>query len=504
MDYQQPARRGTPAPEAITDRESGVSYPVRQLTHSLAGRMNAQNACRIVIGLIYLRNKARTPSLDTRTGHDTWAIHEKPSWNWLLAQAQKPQPLGPQVRLCLSAWLPQVLGADDADAVRDFMPRLHGTVDQQLRDLVRAIDQVDRVGDLLEQCLQDLSAAQAKGGHYFTPRDIVRLMVEAVAPQDGQHVFDPVCGSAGLLAEAERHVRERTGLQPNLTLTGRDLHADTLQIARLNLAARGVQADLGMPMDSLATPTSETYDIVVSNPPFNMTPWATRPPHMHDPRWLDGSAPPRDNANFAWILHIAHALAPQGRAAILMADGAATGARPGEQSLRERLVRHDLIECVVALPPGLFPHVKIPCCLWLLNRDKSPHRGWGSADRRGDVLFVNARRTAELVPGTRRWRLAADGTKEILRTLAAWRGVEPTGLDAGGRYQDEPGWCVSLKAEEIAKGGYGLLPVVHASEWADEHTAADERVEELKWELYDKFEEAHALERDLRRILDEL
>jgi type I restriction enzyme M protein len=481
-----------------TETRSIASLRVRQLMRNLSTRLNTQDGCRIAIGLIYLRNTARAQPADI------WGRSEKPSWSWLVAQTGKSNTLGPDLRWCLSEWLPRGLGPDSTDVGEDFVPRLPPTVDGLLRELVRAVDEVDRVGDLLEQCLEDLSAAQAKGGHYFTPRDIVRLMVTAAAPQGGQRVFDPVCGSAGLLVDADRHVREQTGLQPNLALTGRDLHAGTLQIAQMNLAARGLRADLGVPVDSLAQPSSATYDIVLANPPFNMTPWYDGTPGVGDPRWSDSPPPPRDNANFAWILHVAHALAPQGRAALLMADGAATGARRGEQRIRERLVRDDLVECVVALPPGLFPHTRISSCLWLLNRDKSPHRGWGNTDRRGDVLFIDATSSYESVSGTRQRRLAADGVGRILRTLAAWRGAASPVADAGADYADVPDWCVSRSAEEIGGPEYGLLPTVHASAHGDEGTTALQRVDELKWKLYADFEEAHALERDLRLILDEL
>ncbi|MGC9499862.1 N-6 DNA methylase [Streptomyces sp. WG7] len=501
---QQPVRSATPALGVPPAGGSGMSFRVRRLVKSLAVRMNTQNACRIVLGLIYVRNKAQEGFPRAGEGHgEGRGSGELPSWRWLVDQAAKPSPLGPHVWRCVSTWLAPVLRTENGDTDQNFVPSLPPTVDDHLRTLVTEIDQADRVVELLEQCLEELSAAQARGGHYFTPRDIVSLMVEAVAPQNGHRVLDPVCGSAGLLADAERYVRERTGLQPNLLLTGRDLRADTLQIARLNLAARGIGADVGPPTDSLAQPTSDSYDIVMANPPFNLSDWSAAPPRGDDPRWT-GTVPPRDNANHAWILHIAHALAPQGRASVLMADGAATGLRPSEQRIRERLVREDLVECVVALPPGLFPHVRISCCLWLLNRDKSPHRGWGAADRRKQILFVNARTAYETMSGSRQRRLAADGVGRVLRTLSAWRGAPTMQGEAPARYENDPGWCTSLSTAEVADAGYVLLPVVHALEPADEHTAARERVEELKWDLYGKFEKSHALERDLRRLLDEL
>ncbi|MFF8778043.1 class I SAM-dependent DNA methyltransferase [Streptomyces sp. NPDC015140] len=465
--------------------------------------MSTQSACRVALGLIYVRNQAQNGFSRAEENQGEGGAGERPPWSWLVAQAAKSSPLGPHVRRCVRAWLVPAFGTEGWEAVQDFVPHLPPTVDEQLRALVTEIDRADRVVELLEQCLDDLSAAQARGGHYFTSRDLVRLMVEAVAPQNGDRVLDPVCGSAGLLAEAERYVRERTGLQPNLMLTGRDLHADTLQIARLNLAARGIRADLGAPTDSLSRPVDDPYDIVMANPPFNLSDWSVDRPLGDDPRWA-GTVPPRDNANHAWMLHIAHALGPQGRASVLMADGAATGLRPSEQRIRERLVREDLVECVIALPPGLFPHVRIPCCLWLLNRDKSPHRGWGSADRRKEVLFVNARSAYEITSGSRQRRLAADGADRILRTLAAWRGAPTEQGGTTARYEDESGWCTSMSTAAVATAGYVLLPVTHALEPADEHVAARERVEELKWELYDKFEESYALEQDLRRILDGL
>ncbi|MFI0729758.1 N-6 DNA methylase [Streptomyces sp. NPDC021225] len=460
--------------------------------------MNAQDACRVVVGLIYLRWAARD--------HHA-AVSRRPSWTWLVAQtADRSTPVGPRVRSCLSQWLPRGLGLEDADEDPGLVPRLPATVEDQLRRLIVAIDRAEKPAGLLDQCLADLSAAQAQGGHYFTPGDIVRLMVAAAVPQDGNRVLDPVCGSAGLLIEAVRQVREQIGfLDAKLSLTGQDLHAGTLQIAQMNLAAHGVTATLEPPMDSLERPAHASYDIVLANPPFNVSAWGPDPLPESDPRWPEEAAPPRDKANFAWLLHIAHALAPQGRAAVLMADGAATGVRPIERRIREHLVGSDLVECVVALPPGLFTHTKISCCVWLLNRDKSPHRGWGQRDRRGQVLFIHAREAYELVGKSRQRRLAPDGVEKILRTLAAWRG---TAADSGGReadYEDEPGWCRSSSAQEIADREHDLLPTSYAgAEAVEEGVAARLQVERLTRELYAKFDEAHVLERDLRRALDSL
>ncbi|MFC7326236.1 N-6 DNA methylase [Marinactinospora rubrisoli] len=383
------------------------------------------------------------------------------------------------------------------------MPQLPNTVDRVLRELIREIDQADDLGDLLEQCLQELSAKQARGGQYFTPRDLVRLMVAAADPQNGQRMHDPVCGSAGLLIEAERYVRERTGRHSNLVLTGRDLHAETLQIAQMNLTTHGIEADLDLPADSLAQPTGQTYDIVLANPPFNMGPWSADLPAWNDPRWLDGTPPPRDNGNFAWILHVAHSLAPGGRAVVLMADGAASSAREVERRIREQLVRRGLIECVIALPPGLFSHTRAACCLWLLSRGYDPHWSWEETDERSTVLFIDARMAAEKVAGTAQRRLAPDRTEKILGTLAAWRGTTLAADRAETRYHDEPGWCSSRSLKDIADHEWDLLPHTYVSERPERDMATHQRVEKLTRELFRQFDEAHTLERRLRSILDE-
>ncbi|MEO3826044.1 N-6 DNA methylase [Actinomadura sp. B10D3] len=450
-----------------------IRIPVRDLGNLL----EFHDACRVVAGLVILRDQARySPQSDQHS-----------LWNWLLAQADKPrQQMGLSVRECL-------LRYQDEEG-RGFVPRLPPTADDALRRLVKAIHRVGRLDDCLDQCLQDLSEAKAKSGDYFTRNDVVRLMVAAADPQEGQRVLDPVCGSGGLLIGAYRHVSDRTGRPSNLELTGQDVHASALYVARMNLAARGIHARVPPPVDSLARPAESSYDIVLANPPFNGS-WRAEP-RTDDPRWSDEAAPPQDNANLAWILHIVHALAPRGRAAILMAEGAATGARHVEQRVRGRLVQDDVVECVVALPPGLFAHSRAPCCLWLLNADKGPCDEWRSSDRRGKVLFINARKAYEQAPRRKR-RLSPEGVEQVLRTLGAWREVD-------GQYRDEAGQCRSVTAEEITDQRYDLQPPRYTGELGIGDAPEQRQIDELTAELRDRFQESRVLEADLLRVLDEL
>jgi type I restriction enzyme M protein len=378
--------------------------------------------------------------------------------------------------------------------------------DGPLRGLILAIGSVQHVGTLLDQCLNDLSAEQARGSNYFTPGDMARLIVGAAAPQDGHSVLDPVCGSGGLLVESHRYVRERIGLNPTISLQGRDQHAHTSQVARMNLAVRGIEARVFPPGNSLEMPEPDQHDIILANLPFNQHDWAPERQATAqdwrisaDPRWPE-EPPSRGSANSAWILHIKHALAPQGRAAFLMADSVAKSPQPATRRLRERLLKADLVECVIALPPRVFGHTEATACLWVLNQDKSPRPGWGSVDRRGQVLFINARRAFEPVPKSRARRLGDKHTESILTTLTAWRGIAQDRATSMS-YRDEPGWSRSCPTKEISRRKYNLMPTSYAVEPTGPERDTRSRIDQLKRELVEKLDQLHDLE---SRLLDAL
>ncbi|MBZ3906909.1 N-6 DNA methylase [Streptomyces scabiei] len=382
-----------------------------------------------------------------------------------------------------------------------------------LHALVQAIGSIQRVGPLLDQCLRDLSAEQAEGSHYFTPDDMARLMVGAAVPRDRHRVLDPVCGSGGLLVESHRYVRESVGLDPTMSLQGKEQHAPTSQVARMNLAVRGITAHVFPPGDSLAEPEPELHDIILANLPFNQRDWAPEDnteqgarrspsPIPVDPRWPE-EPPSRGSADSAWIQHITHAMAPAGRAVFLMADRVANSRQPVTRRLRERLLRDDLVECVIALPPRVFGHTKAPACLWVLNKDKGARPGWGVRDRRRQVLFINARRAFEPVPNSRARRLGEKNTASVLTTLAAWRGLSDNGA-AASPYNDEVGWSRSCSTKEIADREASLMPTSYAVEPPGPERDTRSRVEQLKLELTDQFEQMRALELRLLDALEEI
>ncbi len=496
------ALEGHAQAEAASSLDEVLATVRRHRTH-LSRLMNAHDATRLVLGLLYLSRIAHTAP-------DTGV----PTWSWLLNQ---PAGRGPGIRAavseCLSHWLP---AADEQGAdvgTRNLMPVPPAGSEGTLHALVQAIGSTQRVGSLLDQCLRDLSTDQAEGGHYFTPGDMARLMVGAAVPRDGHSVLDPVCGSGGLLVESHRHVRERVGLHPAMSLQGKEQHAHTSQVALMNFAVRGITAHVFPPGDSLAEPEPHPHDIILANLPFNQRDWAPEDktgqssrrsalPVAVDPRWPE-EPPSRGSANSAWIQHIAHALAPAGRAAFLMADSVANSRQPGVRRLRERLLGDDLVECVIALPPRVFGHSKATACLWVLNKDKSARPGWGALDRRGQVLFINARRAFEPVPETRARRLGDKNTALILTTLAAWRGLPEYGA-AATPYTDTAGWSRSCSSKEIADRASSLMPTSYAAQPPGPERDTRNRIEQLKLELTDGVEQMRELELRLLDVLEDI
>ncbi len=221
-----------------------------------------------------------------------------------------------------------------------------------------------------------------------------------------------------------------------------------------------------------------------------------------DPRWPE-EPPSRGSANSAWIQHIAHALAPAGRAAFLMADTVANTRQPITRRLRERLVRDDLVECVIALPPRVFGHTQTTACLWVLNKDKSARPGWGTRDRRRQVVFINARRAFEQVPESRTRRLGEKNATLILDTLSAWRGLSENGA-AAPPYTDETGWSRSCSTTEISGNEYSLMPTSYAGELPGPERDTRSRIDELKRELATSFDRVRELELRLLDALEEI
>ncbi|MEV0805032.1 type I restriction-modification system subunit M [Micromonospora sp. NPDC050200] len=361
----------------------------------------------------------------------------------------------------------------------------------------------DVLGEVYEYCLEKFALAEGRrGGEYFTPKSIVKLIVEILEPQSGERVYDPACGSGGMFVQAEKFIETHGGKAFDISVFGQELNQNTWRLAKMNLAIHGIEANLSTRWaDSFHEDQHPDLraDVVMANPPFNVSDWGGDRLVM-DPRWEYG-IPPVGNANYAWLQHMAHKLSPKGRAGIVLANGSMSSKQSGEGDIRRAMVEGDLVACMVALPGQLFRSTQIPACLWFLSRDKSPQGSKRLANRTNQVLFIDARNMGVMVSRTER-----EYTDEDIRRIAgiyhAWRGTDKT-----IEYADVPGFCKSATLEEIREHDFILTPGRYVGA-ADVDTSDDEPTEEkiarLTKELFAHFDESARLEAvvcdQLRRI----
>jgi type I restriction enzyme M protein len=407
----------------------------------------------------------------------------------------------------------EAIEADNA-TLRGVLPKTYAaaTVDArrlgQLVDLVSGIGlgsddhrEKDVLGRVYEYFLGKFASAEGKNsGEFYTPRSIVRLLVEMLEPFQGR-VYDPCCGSGGLFVQAERFVAEHGGRRTDLAVYGQELSSTTWRLAKMNLAIRGIEADLGPKWadsfhDDLHPDLKADY--VLANPPFNISDWGGDQ-LRDDPRWQHG-VPPTGNANFAWVQHMVSHLSPRGAAGIVLANGSLSTQQSGEGEIRRRLIEADLVECIVALPGQLFYGTGIPVSLWLLNRDKTPGGARAWRDRRGEVLFIDARGLGYMVSRVHK-DLSADDIGRVADTFHAWRG-EPS----AGRYVDQPGFACSAPLDQVAEHRHVLTPgrYVGSEDTAEDEERLEDRMERLRKDVEDAFADSDAAQVRVRRALERL
>jgi type I restriction enzyme M protein len=374
----------------------------------------------------------------------------------------------------------------------------------------------DILGRVYEYFLGKFAAAEGKlGGEFFTPSSVVRLLVEMIEPYEGR-VYDPCCGSGGMFVQSERFVEVHGGSKRDISIFGQESNPTTWRLAHMNLAIRGIEANLGeQPADSFVRDLHPDLkaDYILANPPFNVSDWSG-PMLREDVRWKFG-VPPVGNANYAWIQHFIHHIAPPngrggGIAGFVMSNGSLSSNNGNEGEIRTNIVEADLVDCIVAMPPQLFLTTGIPVCLWFVSRDKTGKKiKNGGRDRRGKTLFINARqlgnletRTLRVLSGRDEYPLPADSDiGRVVRSYHAWRG-EP---DAGN-YEDVPGFCKSSELAEIKKNGYVLSPgrYVGAAEAEDDGEPFDEKMQRLATELQKHFTKSDEIEARIKGNLEVL
>ncbi len=516
--------------KARADGGATIGYEAQlwQMADTLRNNMDAAEYKHVVLGLIFLKYisdafaeqhaklaAAKGEGADPEDPDEYRAVNifwvpPEARWTHLAAQAKQPTvgQLVDDAMAGIERDNPALKGVLPKDYAR---PALDKTRLGQLIDLVSNIKVGDAearsrdvLGRVYEYFLSQFASAEGKkGGEFYTPRCVVKLLVEMIEPFHGR-VYDPCCGSSGMFVQSIAFLRAHANgnghaAKPlDLSIYGQESNYTTWRLAKMNLAIRGIGGQVAHGDSFRADKFPDRkFDFILANPPFNISDWGGEA-LKDDARWAYGT-PPAGNANFAWVQHIVHHLAPAGVAGFVLANGSMSSNQSGEGEIRKALVEAGLVDCMVALPGQLFYSTQIPACLWFLARDRSAlstgaakaASGHGHRDRRGEILFIDARKLGAMVDRTHR-ALTDEDIARIAATYHAWRGEpvlpSPTGRGAGGEgtnlrgaYQDIPGFCKSAPLDEVRKHGHVLTPgrYVGAEEVEDDGEPFAEKMQRL-------------------------
>ncbi len=524
----------------------------------LRGNMDAAEYKHVVLGLIFLKyisdaflekynalksDKHTDPEdKDEYLADNIFWVPPEARWDYLQKNAKRPE-IGTLVDDAMASierdnkTLKGVLPKDYA------RPALDKARLGELIDLIATIGlgdkesrQRDILGRVYEYFLGRFADAEGKnGGQFYTPACVVRVLVEMIEPYNGR-VFDPCCGSGGMFVQAVKFVqahasgngngneKSKVRAQREISIYGQESNYTTWRLALMNLAIRSIDGDIQWGDSFLDDKHKDLKaDFLLANPPFNMEDWRYSKV-KDDVRWKrfdqptgnaqfllppggarkqkDGSVVHVDggNANYAWILHFLHHLAPHGTAGFVLANGSLTSNTSGEGDIRKAIIEADMVDCIITLPGQLFYTTPIPACLWFLTRNKGADKQRGYRARPGETLFIDARKLGALIDRTHR-DLSDEEVVEIGRTYHAWRGEK----DAG-KYEDKLGFCKAATLKEIQAHGHVLTPgrYVGAEEVEDDGVPFEEKMAELSAELYEQMSEAQELDVTIRRNLEAL
>jgi len=487
----------------------------------LRGSMDASEYKHVALGLVFLKyisesfstvfeklkvdEYADEEDAEEYIAERTFWVPKEARWDYLQANAKQPT-IGKLVDDAMLAI------EKSNTSLKSVLPRnyareaLNKTMLGELIDLISTIgmnEESDKSKDILgrvyEYFLGGFAGAEGKrGGEFYTPRSIVRVLTEMLEPYKGR-VYDPCCGSGGMFVQSEKFVTEHGGRIGDIRVYGQEMNNTTWRLAKMNMALRGIDADIKwnnegtFHKDELADLKA---DFILANPPFNISDWGGDR-LREDVRWKYGT-PPAGNANYAWLQHIVHHLAPNGTAGVVLTNGSMSSNTSGEGDIRQSLVDNDLVDCMVSLPGNLFYGVTIPCCLWFLAKNKNIE---GFRNRKGEVLFIDARKLGTMINRTVR-DFGAGDVAEISDAYHAWRG-EADAIERRGEYEDVAGYCYSASLEDIKAHGYVLTPgrFVGAEDELDDGVPFEEKFESLKVRLGEQFDEGKKLEQQVQTRL---
>ena len=468
---------------------TGYETELWRMADTLRGSMDAAEYKHVVLGLIFLKyisdafeemqvrledeqaQGADPEDPDEYRAVNIFWVPPEARWAHLKAQARQPT-IGQLVDNAMD-------GIErDNPIIKDVLPKNYARPALDKERLGQLIDMIsnimvgdedarskDVLGRVYEYFLSQFASAEGKkGGEFYTPRCIVKLLVEMLEPYQGR-VYDPCCGSSGMFVQSVDFIRAHaTGngnggkARGDISIYGQESNHTTWRLARMNLAIRGIEGQIahGDSFHADRHPNLKA-DFILANPPFNVSDWGGER-LTEDKRWQYGT-PPKGNANFGWVQHMVHHLAPRGVAGFVLANGSMSSSQSNEGEIRKNLIEAGLVDCMVALPGQLFYSTQIPACLWFLARDRKDDK---FRDRRGEVLFIDARKLGWMVDRTHR-ELTNEDVTRIANTYHAWRNSRPlptgeSGDEGDNSYIDVPGFCKSTTLEEVRKYGHVLTP----------------------------------------------
>ena len=511
--------RGRPKKEQANGTKNngaslGFEAELFKAADKLRGNMEPSDYKHVALGLIFLKHISdsfeakRTELLadypdgaedpDEYRAENVFWVPKEARWSHLQANAKQTGigKLIDEAMLAIEKVNPSLKGVLPKDYAR---PALNAVMLGELIDLISGIalgegkdKSRDVLGRVYEYFLGQFAGSEGKrGGEFYTPRSVVRVMVEMLEPYKGR-VYDPCCGSGGMFVQSEKFVEAHGGRIGDIAIYGQESNYTTWRLCKMNLAVRGIDADIkwnnegSFHKDELPDLRA---DFTLANPPFNISDWGGER-IREDARWKYG-IPPAGNANFAWLQHILHHLSPTGTAGVVLANGSMSSTQSGEGDIRKAMIEGDVVDCMIALPGQLFYSTQIPACLWFLAKNKKNGK---FRDRTGEILFIDARKLGFMVDRTRR-EFADEDVAKITETYHRWR--------EGREYEDIPGFCKSASIEEIRAHGHVLTPgrYVGAEAAEDDDTPFAERFAALQEQLEAQFAEAEDLTATIRARL---
>ncbi|MGC8494156.1 MAG: type I restriction-modification system subunit M [Syntrophobacteraceae bacterium] len=499
----------------------GFEAQLWQAADALRNNMDAAEYKHVVLGLIFLKyisdafeeqhalltaekdQGADPEDPDEYRAVNIFWVPKEARWQTLKANAKQP---------VIGKFVDDAMVAIERDnpSLKGVLPKEYarpGLDKQRLGQLIDLIsniglgDKENRSKDILGRCYeyflsQFASAEGKKGGQFYTPRCVVRTLVAMLSPYKGR-VYDPCCGSGGMFVQSEKFIEEHGGRIGQISVYGQESNYTTWRLCQMNLAIRGIEGRIahGDTFHNHQHPDLKA-DYVIANPPFNDSDWRGEL-LKDDKRWKFG-VPPAGNANFAWVQQFIYHLAPTGVAGFVLANGSMSSNQSGEGDIRKAIIEADLVDCMVALPGQLFYSTQIPVCLWFIARDKKNGR---FRDRRGQTLFIDARKLGELIDRVHR-ELTDEDIRKIADTYHSWRGDKETKQ----KYEDVPGFCKAVTVEDIRRHGHVLTPgrYVGAAEIEDDGEPFEEKMTRLAEELKQQMKKSAELDKLIWANLEDI